>query len=253
MIDGDFTFLQLVEPKLNITILYWGNLCWTNFKTVGLILSLAAKCGCGFFFLPVDFCKCCQLLIVTVCVSRGEVISKAGPEETIIYADIGEHKEWCDCFCTCHWCRKTRGLLRLVVCAQSLCFHVWPVPRPAVLGRHPAADSHHHSAPGRPLQGDVCPGRIGLNSATPREEPTPCSRSLSNQEMLFSSWKHEKQPAQSLIHWCQYVARCLIKDGTVIYNKIKLNFSQVFFLLLIVQKTPRKQYIYFSVCSLLPR
>lgn len=120
--------------------------------------------GCFFF----SYGRFLQPLIVHVCVSRGEVISKAGPEETIIYADIGERKEWCDCFYRCRWSRKTKGLLRLIVCTQSLCFHVWPVPRPAVLGRHPAADSHHHSAPSRPLQGDVCTGRIGLNSATRR-------------------------------------------------------------------------------------
>lgn len=29
-------------------------------------------------------------VIVSICVCRGEVISKAGPEEAVIYADIGK-------------------------------------------------------------------------------------------------------------------------------------------------------------------
>lgn len=130
-------------------------------------------------------------------------------------------KEWCDCFCRCHWWRKTSEPLRLVVHTQSLCFHVWPVPRPAVLGRHPAADPHHRSAPGRPLQGDVCAGRIRLNAATLRRwlgKSRLCAAAdlCLIERCCFSSRKHEKQPAQSLIHWCRYAARRLIKDGTVI-------------------------------------
>lgn len=43
-----------------------------------------------------------------------------------------------------------------------------PAPRPAVLGRHPAADPHHHPAPERPLHSDLHPGGIELNAATSR-------------------------------------------------------------------------------------
>lgn len=58
------------------------------------------------------------------------------------------------------------GVVIVSVCTKPLCVLVWPVPRPAVFSRHPAADPDHGSAQGRPLHGDVCARRIELNAAT---------------------------------------------------------------------------------------
>lgn len=50
------------------------------------------------------------LVIVAICCCRGEVVSKAGPEEAVIYADIGE----CACFCRQYWSVTTTGLNSVV-------------------------------------------------------------------------------------------------------------------------------------------
>lgn len=60
------------------------------------------------------------------------------------------------------------GVVIVCVCTKPLCVLMRPVPRPAVFSRHPAADPDHGSAPGRPLHGGVCAGRIELNAATLR-------------------------------------------------------------------------------------
>lgn len=105
---------------------------------------------------------CCRFVIAAVCVCRGDVISKAGPEEAVIYADIGE------CLFlrnpgVSDWIWFHRESLYRCVCVP-LCIHpLWSVPRPAVLSRHPAADPDHGPASGRPLHGGVCAGGIELS------------------------------------------------------------------------------------------
>lgn len=115
-------------------------------------------------------------MIVAICVYRGEVISKAGPEEAVIYADIGEWQVSADSVdqgVVTIGLRACKGVVILCVwwsvCVEPLRVLTWPVPRPAVLSRHPAADPDHSSASQRHLRSDVYAGRVELSAETLRE------------------------------------------------------------------------------------
>lgn len=143
--------------SLDIGAIYWKLLFSNHDQLYGLSVGILGV-------------KCCRLVIVAMCGFRGEVISKAGPEEAVIYADIGEWEERVDQTVPIPDRGVRAGVVIVSVCTKPLCVLVWPVPRPAVFSRHPAADPDHGSAPGRPLHGDVCAGRIELNAATLRRK-----------------------------------------------------------------------------------
>lgn len=82
---------------------------------------------------------------------------------------------WVTSFCRQCWsggCNyRSKGLQRCChsLCVEPLCVLTWPVPRPAVLSRHPAADPDHSSASQRHLRSDVYAGRVELSAETLRE------------------------------------------------------------------------------------
>lgn len=156
-----------------------------------------------------------------VCSCRGEVISKAGAEETVIYADIGECLQAeaivapqsivsrCPCADSDARCRRwqlcrerlfierwkdsdrdrKRGVVREIdkeirKCssdAASLC------RRSAVFEWHPAADPDHGPAAGRPLLCDICAGSIGLILLLKRASASPGFKSK-----LILIWKRDE-------------------------------------------------------------
>lgn len=69
--------------SLDIGAIYWKLLFSSHDQLYGLSVGILGV-------------KCCRLVIVAMCGFRGEVISKAGPEEAVIYADIGEWEERVD-------------------------------------------------------------------------------------------------------------------------------------------------------------